>query len=164
MGRAEKTIQQENPLQKLTTWEELKELRIRKRLAEIDFSIDKMVSYHIPMERLRVDMKKFKGGNIKNCFEKWANITQYQFILNIVKSGLTMEFAYLLVCQFVPPLNLSPVETEISDAEISKLLSKGVIVNTTKKPNYYVSRIFKTIKKDGNYRMIPENVQWIFEI
>ena len=68
------------------------------------------------------------------------------------------------MCQFVPPLNLSPVETEIIDAEISKLLSKGVIVNTTKKPNYYVSRIFKTIEKDGNYRMIPENVQWIFEI
>ena len=26
------------------------------------------------------------------------------------------------VCQFVPPLNFSPVETEIIDAEISKLL------------------------------------------
>ena len=33
--------------------------------------------------------------------------------LNIVKFGLTMEFAEVPVCQFVPPLNFSPVETEI---------------------------------------------------
>ena len=58
------------------------------------------------------------------------------------------------VCQFVPPLNFSPVEIEIIDAEISKLLSKGVIVNTTGGPNDDVSRIFTRIKRDGNYRMI----------
>ena len=106
------------------------------------------------MGTLRADVEKFKGGNITNCFEKWANITQDQFVLNIVKFGLTMEFAEVPVCQFVPPLNFSPVETEIIDAEISKLLSKGVIVNTTVEPNDYVSRIFTTTEKDGNYRMI----------
>ena len=45
------------------------------------------------METLRAEVEKFKGGNITNCFEKWANITQDQFVLNIVKFGLTMEFA-----------------------------------------------------------------------
>ena len=113
-----------------------------------------MVSCHIPMENLRADAEKFKGGNIKNCFEKWANITQDQFALNIVKFGLTMEFAEVPACQFVPPLNFSPVETEIIDAEISKLLSKGVIVNTNRKPNDFVSRIFARTKKDGDYRII----------
>ena len=100
-----------------------------------------MVSCHIPIETSRADVENFKGGNITNCFEKWANITQDQFILNIVKFGLTMELAKIPVYQFVPPLNFSPVETEVIDAEISKLLSKGVIVNTTRKPNDYVSRI-----------------------
>ena len=99
-------------------------------------------------------MKKFKGGNITYCFEKWANITQDQFVLNIVKFGLTTEFAKVPVCQFVPPLNFSPVEIEIIDAKISKLLSKGVIVNTTRESNDYASRIFTRTKKDGNYRMI----------
>ena len=33
-----------------------------------------MISCHIPMVTLRVDVETFKGGNI-NCFEKWANIT-----------------------------------------------------------------------------------------
>ena len=65
-----------------------------------------------------------------------------------------MEFAKVPVCQFVPPLNFSSVETEIIDAEKSKLLSTCVIVNTTREPNDYVSRIFPRIKKDGNYRII----------
>ena len=150
MDRTEKTIQQEKPIQKSETWEELKELRIKKLRAEIDFSINKTVNCHIPMETLTADVEKFKGGNITNCFEKWANITQNQFIVNIVKFALTMEFAKVPVCQFVPPLNFSPVENEIIHAEISKFLSKGVIVNTTREPNNHVSTIFTRIKKDGN--------------
>ena len=50
-----------------------------------------------------------------------------------------MEFAEVPVCQFVAPLNFSPVESQIIDAEISKLLSKGVILNTTREPNDYVT-------------------------
>ena len=154
MGRTEETIQ-EKPIQKSETWEELKEQRIKKLHAGRDFSIDKMVSCrHIPMETLRIEVEKFKGGNITNSFEKWANITQDQFVLNIVKFGLTMEFPEVPVRQFVPPLNFSPAETEIIDAEISKLLSKGVIVNTITETNDQVSRIFTGTKKDGNYRMI----------
>ena len=124
MGRTEETIQEEKPIERSQTWEDLKELQIKKLRAEIDFSINKMVSCHIPMATLRANVERFKGGIITNCFENWANITQYQFVLNIVKFSLTMEFAELPACQFVPPLNFSPVETEIIDGEISKLLSK----------------------------------------
>ena len=155
MGRTEETTIQEKPIQKSKTWEELKERRIKKLRAEIDFSNDKMISCcHIPMETPRVEVEKIKGDNITNCFEKWENIIKDQFVLYIVKFGLTIEFAEVPVCQFVPPLNSSPVEIEIIDAEISKLLSKGVIVDTIRKPNDYVSRIFTRTKKDGNYRMI----------
>ena len=90
MGRTKKTIQQKKPLQSWETWEEPKEPQIKKLRAEIDFSINKMVSRHIPMETLRAEVEKFKRGNITNCFEKWANTTQDQFVLNIVKFGLTM--------------------------------------------------------------------------
>ena len=54
-----------------------------------------MISCHIPMETLRADVEKIKGGNIINCIEKWGNITQDQFILNIAKFGLTMELVKL---------------------------------------------------------------------
>ena len=65
-----------------------------------------------------------------------------------------MEFAEVPWCQFGPTLNFSPAETEIIDAEISKLLSKGIIVNTSGEPNDYVSSIFTRTKKVSDYRMI----------
>ena len=105
------------------------------------------LNVHIPMETQRVEVEKFKGGNITDCFEKLSNIIQDQFVLNIVKFGLTIEFAEVPLCQFVPPLNFFPVETEIIDAETFKLLIKGVIVNTTREPNDCVSRIFPRTKK-----------------
>ena len=70
------------------------------------------------------------------------------------KVSLIIEFAEVPVCQFVPALKISPVEAETIDAEISKFLSEGVIVNTARWHNDFVSRIFKMVKKDGNYRMI----------
>ena len=90
------------------------------------------------METLRADVEKFKDGNITTCFEKSANITQDHFVFNIVKFVLTMEFAEVPKCQFVPPLDFSLVETEIIDTKIPKLLSKGVIVNTTRELNDYI--------------------------
>ena len=65
-----------------------------------------------------------------------------------------MEFVEVTLCRFVPPLNFSPAETEIIDAGIFKLLSKSVIVNTTRQPNDYVSSIFRRTKKDVSYRLI----------
>ena len=130
------------------TREELKEFWIKKLHAEIGFRTNKIVSCHIAMVTLRVCVEKFKGGNIANCFEKWANITQDQFVLYILKFGLTMEFAEVPVCQFVPSWNFSPAETEIIDAEIFKL--NGVIVNT---PDH-VSETFWRTKKNGGFRMI----------
>ena len=71
---------QKSPL----TSEELKEFWIKKLHAETAFKTNEIVSCHIPMVTLRVDVEKFKGGNITNCFEKWANITRDQFVLYIL--------------------------------------------------------------------------------
>ena len=79
-------------------WEELKEFWIKKFHAEIGFRTNTIVNRHIAMVTLRVHVEIFKSGNIKNCFEKWANITQDQFVLYILKFGLTMEFAEVPVC------------------------------------------------------------------
>ena len=65
-----------------------------------------------------------------------------------------MELSKVPMCQFVPPLNFSSVETEIIDEEISKMFSKSVIVSTTREANDYVCRIFKRTRKDRNYKMI----------
>ena len=138
MGRIKKTIHQEKPWQTSQTWEELKELRIKKLRPEIGLSIYKMVSCHIPMEILRADVEKFKGGNITNCFEKWANITQDQFVLSIVNVCFNYGICRSTNVSVCTTLKFSPAETEIIDTEISKLLSKDVIVKTTREPNDYV--------------------------
>ena len=57
-------------MQKLPqTWEALKEFWIKKPHAEVGFRTNTIVSCHIAMITLRVDVEKFKGGNIANCFE-----------------------------------------------------------------------------------------------
>ena len=61
MGRTEKVILQKKPLQTSETWEELKKPQIKKLGAEIDFSINKMVSCHISMETLRADVEKLRA-------------------------------------------------------------------------------------------------------
>ena len=91
MGRNEETIWHEKPRQKSPqTWEELKEFWIKKLHAEIGFRTNKLVSCHILMVTLWVDAEKYKGGIITNYFEKWANTTQDQFVLYIIKFGLKM--------------------------------------------------------------------------
>ena len=57
-----------------------------------------MVSCHIPMVNLKVDVKKCEGGNITNSFEKWESITTDQYVLYTIKFGLTMKFAEVSVC------------------------------------------------------------------
>ena len=50
------------------------------------------------MVTLRVDVEKFNGGNITNCFENWVNIAQDQFVLYILKFVLIIEFTEVPVC------------------------------------------------------------------
>ena len=54
----------------------------QKFRAEIDFSINNMVSCHIPMEILRQTWKNLRAVKKLRavCFKKWANITQNQFV------------------------------------------------------------------------------------
>ena len=107
--RTEETKIQEKTIQKSETQDKLKEQQIKKLWAEIDFSIDEMVSCcHIPNKNLRAEVEKFKGGNITKCFEKWGNITQDQFVLNIAKFGLTMEFAEVPMCLVCTTLEFLP--------------------------------------------------------
>ena len=58
--------------------------------------------------------------------------------------------------QFMPPkeINFTKPEQEVIDNEIDKLLTKGVISETTHCPGEYISTIFIRPKKDGGFRLI----------
>ena len=51
-------------------------------------------------------------------------------------------------------ITFSDTEQRIIDAEITKLLEKGVIIPCESEQGEYISTVFVRPKKDGNYRMI----------
>jgi hypothetical protein len=50
--------------------------------------------------------------------------------------------------------NYSCQQGQFIDSEIQNLLKKGVIVESTREPNEYISPIFLRPKKDGSHRLI----------
>ena len=52
-------------------------------------------------------------------------------------------------------LRFSEYESSVIDAELSKLLSQGVIMRATYCKNQFISNIFIRPKSNGEYRLIP---------
>ena len=99
-------------------------------------------------------MQSFKGGQLARFLEKWKEITSDSEVLNCVK-GQYIEFSTQ------PTKNLGPKrktfnisDSLVIEAEIQKLLDKGVIEPTQHESGEYISPILEANKKDGSYRMI----------
>ena len=65
-----------------------------------------------------------------------------------------MVFLTAPVCGFYTHKMHSKQDPDITQAEICKLLSKGVIVPIQRKDDDFVSNIFTRKKRDDTYRMI----------
>ena len=70
------------------------------------------------------------------------------------KNGIKMVFLTAPVCDFYPHKMHSKQDSDIIQAEICKLLSKGVIIPTEREDDDFVSNIFTRKKRDDTYRMI----------
>ena len=76
-------------------------------------------------------------------------------ILDTVKNGIKMVFLGAPVCDFYSHNKIhSKQDSGIIQAEISKLLSIGVIIPTVREDDGFVSNIFAWKKRDDTYRMI----------
>ena len=71
-----------------------------------------------------------------------------------MKNGIKMVFLTAPVCGFYTHKMHSKQDPDITQAEICKLLSKGVIVPIQRKDDDFVSNIFTRKKRDDTYRMI----------
>ena len=99
------------------------------------------------------EVSVMQAGNIKNHSQSWRQITQDQYILDIVENGLKLNFDD--IPSNVPfEHKLSTRDTDIISGEINKLLQKGVITKSTYKENDFFSSFFVRPKKDGNFRTI----------
>ena len=64
-----------------------------------------------------------------------------------------MVFLTAPVCDFYPHKMHSKQDSVIIEAEVCKLLSKGVIIPTEREDDDFVSNIFTRKKRDDTYRM-----------
>ena len=71
-----------------------------------------------------------------------------------MKNGIKMVFLTAPVCNFYPHKMYSKQDSDIIQAEICKLLRKGVIILTEREDDDFVSNIFTRKKRDDTYRMI----------
>ena len=103
---------------------------------------------------LEHSVKNFKAGNLARFLNKWKTISSDREIIDMI-TGTTIEFEHIPV-QTRPPAiqQFSDTEVQIIETEISKLLSKGVIVQAVREIGDFLSPIFIREKKDGSHRLI----------
>ena len=97
----------------------------------------------------------FCAGKISRFFQNWTNLTQDQFILNIVKEGYDIEFESepCALCNR-KPINFNTKEQLIISELLKKFEDKGIIVESEHEPGEILSNIFIRPKQDGKYRLI----------
>lgn len=96
----------------------------------------------------------FKAGRLAQFEENWRKLTSDENVLDIAFHcyvELTQEPPKQTK---LPRQNFSAVEMEIIDKEIVNLLDMEVIEHVEFEDNQFISPIFVTPKKDGEYRMI----------
>ena len=94
------------------------------------------------------------AGRIQHFLGKWKQLTHDPSILNAVR-GYKIDFLLTPVQFTIPrPINFSAQESANVNAQISKFLEKGIIVQSSHEEGEFISNIFLRPKKDGSFRMI----------
>ena len=107
------------------------------------------------MNDLKNEVLDYKAANIQQYLRAWIDITNDKFIIDIVREGLKVDFmAYPPSSNEAVQCVFGPSEILIIDSEINKLLSKKVIMATTRQDGDFLSSIFTRPKRDGSRRMI----------
>ena len=85
------------------------------------------------MNDLKNEVLDYKAANIQQYLRAWIDITNDKFIIDIVREGLKVDFmAYPPSSNEAVQCVFGPSEILIIDSEINKLLSKKVIMATTR--------------------------------
>ena len=71
---------------------------------------------------MHIKADKFQGGNLRNNFPAWINITSDTFILNIVQQGLKLGFTGDILTNVPFEYKRSQLEQSIIDEEVRKLI------------------------------------------
>ena len=97
----------------------------------------------------------FQAGKLKHFLPQWEAITADPTILQIV-TGVEIEFKSSVAPKqhYGRPCVFNSHQHSIVNAEIAKLLAKGVIIPAAQETEEFISTIFLRPKKDGTHRTI----------
>ena len=94
------------------------------------------------------------AGRTKCFIPAWREITADKQIREMPQ-GCPIEFKSMPnQLSTAHPFSVNPIEREIINTEVDKLLSKGVIEETSHPEGEFISNIFVRKKKDNTYMMI----------
>lgn len=92
-------------------------------------------------------VQSFKGGQLVQYISKWTEITSDSEVLNCVQ-GQFIKFSTQPTKHMGPmKKTFSPSDSLVIEAEIQKLLSKGIIVPTQHESGEYISPILSQKRK-----------------
>ncbi|XP_077121855.1 uncharacterized protein LOC143782553 [Ranitomeya variabilis] len=96
------------------------------------------------------------GGRLKFFYHQWENITSNQWILQLIKSGLRLDFFKLPQDNFVVTSLKAPEQQEALQLEILSLLAKNVLIEVpiNQEGRGFYSSLFLVPKPDGTFRTI----------
>ena len=97
----------------------------------------------VNIDNLHKRTQLFRAGQVKNHLLNWESLTNDPMILDAIKHH-HIEFEGQYRTQMVKPnkIHFSLTETLIIDAEIAKLLHKGVVILTKQRPGDFILNIF----------------------
>ena len=87
-------------------------------------------------------LETFKAGKLTEYIDAWKTLTNDSEILDMIKYNEP------------PQKGLTPLECQVIDEEVNKLLGKGVIRKAHPENGEFISPIFLRPNKDGTNRMI----------
>ena len=75
------------------------------------------------------------GGHLFHFFNQWSQVTRDQYILNIIKQGITLSFNDLLNLSSQPVFSSRPGRNLAQlSSNIQEILEKGTIEQVTESP------------------------------
>ena len=107
-----------------------------------------------PIDVLFSDVENFERRNIKILLWTLEKHSSYNFLADIIKNGLKLDFIEIPLQHCCKNCPLSNEEMSIINSEIQKLKNKKVIINTNKRTSNYISGGFTRSKKHSSHKMI----------
>ena len=96
----------------------------------------------------------FIAGKTRQCFDQWTKLTSDPTVLSWT-SGVAIDFFEIKKQLVEPrPIQFNDNDVQRIEAELAKLLKKGVVEPATYTPGQFVSNIFFRDKPDGSIRII----------